>query len=261
MDIFFLQLAIIFLPGLVWERIDAQFAQKRVPTQFDVLRRTFVFGVVAYIVTYGICRFLGFPFELFEPKKDSTFLGETAVREIFIATFVAFSCSIVWLYFVNFKILMRFMKRIRATKRYGDEDVWDFTFNAHDRNVEYVHLRDFDKEIVYAGWVERFSDTEKVRELVLHDVKVYDFEGNELFATPRARWTILTSNFRLNPREAKIGQESRRLHNAGTRTRGAQCAHLAGYNAPADACSDKLETGKSASAPNRQNKIGGRRLS
>jgi len=203
MDIFFLQLAIIFLPGLVWERIDAQFAQKRVPTQFDVLRRTFVFGVVAYIVTYGICRLLGFPFELFEPKKDSTFLGETAVREIFIATFVAFSCSIVWLYFVNFKILMRFMKRIRATKRYGDEDVWDFTFNAHDRNVEYVHLRDFDKEIVYAGWVERFSDTEKVRELVLHDVKVYDFEGNELFATPRARWTILTSNFRLNPREAK----------------------------------------------------------
>ncbi|MGO8847702.1 MAG: DUF6338 family protein [Methylocella sp.] len=185
MDIFFLQLAIIFLPGLVWERIDAQFAQKRVPTQFDVLRRTFVFGVVAYIVTYGICRLLGFPFELFEPKKDSTFLGETAVREIFIATFVAFSCSIVWLYFVNFKILMRFMKRIRATKRYGDEDVWDFTFNAHDRNVEYVHLRDFDKEIVYAGWVERFSDTEKVRELVLHDVKVYDFEGNELFATPR----------------------------------------------------------------------------
>lgn len=77
------------------------------------------------------------------------------------------------------------MKCIGATKRYGDEDVWDFTFNAHDRNVEYVHLRDFDKKIVYAGWVERFSDTEKVRELVLRDVEVFDFESNELFATPR----------------------------------------------------------------------------
>ena len=42
MDIFFLQLASIFLRGLIWERIDAQFAQKRLPTQFDVLRRTFV---------------------------------------------------------------------------------------------------------------------------------------------------------------------------------------------------------------------------
>ena len=80
---------------------------------------------------------------------------------------------------------MRFMQRIRATKRYGDEDVWDFTFNDHDRNVEYVNLRDFDKKIVYAGWVERFSDTDKVRELVLRDVNVYDFEGNELFSTPR----------------------------------------------------------------------------
>lgn len=77
------------------------------------------------------------------------------------------------------------MQLIRATKRYGDEDVWDFTFNARDRTVEFVHLRDFDKKIVYAGWVELFSATEKVRELVLHDVKVFDFEGNELFATPR----------------------------------------------------------------------------
>jgi len=73
MDIFFLQLAIIFLPGLVWERIDAQFAQKRVPTQFDVLRRTFVFGVVAYIVTYGICRLLGFPFELLNQRRTQLF--------------------------------------------------------------------------------------------------------------------------------------------------------------------------------------------
>lgn len=96
MDIFFLQLAIIFLPGLIWERIDAQFAQKRIPTQFDVLRRTFVFGLVAYIATYAAYRLLGFPFELFEPKKDAAFLGETAVREIFVTTFAAFLCSIVW---------------------------------------------------------------------------------------------------------------------------------------------------------------------
>ncbi len=77
------------------------------------------------------------------------------------------------------------MQLIRATKRYGDEDVWDFTFNAHDRNVEYVHLRDFNKKIVYAGCVAQYTITETVLELVLHDVKVFDFEGNELFATPR----------------------------------------------------------------------------
>ena len=185
MDIFFLQLAIIFLPGLVWERIDAQFGQKRLPTQFDILRRTFVFGLASYVVTYGLYRICGLSFEFVEPKKDAAFLGTAAFIEIFVTIGVALACSILWLYFVNFKLLMRFMQRIRATKRYCDEDVWDFTFNAHDRNVEYVNLRDFDKKIVYAGWVERFSDTDKVRELVLRDVNVYDFEGNELFSTPR----------------------------------------------------------------------------
>lgn len=185
MDIFFLQLAIIFLPGPIWERIDAQFLQKRVPTQFDVLRRTFVFGLVSYLVTYGIDRLFGLPFAFVEPKKDETFLGAAAFNEILATTFVAFPCSILWLYFVKFNLLTRFVHVIGATKRFGDEDVWDFTFNARDRNVEYVHVRDFDKKIVYAAWVELFSDTEKVRELVLLDVKVYDFEGNELFSTPR----------------------------------------------------------------------------
>jgi hypothetical protein len=71
------------------------------------------------------------------------------------------------------------------SKQYGDENVWDFTFNARDKNVEYVHLRDFDKKVVYAGWVELFSGTEKVRELVLHDVEVFDFDGKQLFASPR----------------------------------------------------------------------------
>jgi hypothetical protein len=185
MDIFLLQLAIIFLPGLIWERVDAQFLQKRVPAQFDVLRRTFVFGLVSYLATYGIYRLIGVPFELFEPKNDATFLGEPAFIEIIVTTFVAFCCSILWLYFVKFNLLTRFVQLIGATKRFGDEDVWDFTFNARDRNVEYVHVRDFDKKIVYAGWVDLFSDTEKVRELVLYEVKVFDFEGTELFAAPR----------------------------------------------------------------------------
>jgi hypothetical protein len=54
-----------------------------------------------------------------------------------------------------------------------------------DKNVEYVHLRDFGKKIVYAGWVELFSGTDKVRELVHHDVEVFDFDGNQLISAPR----------------------------------------------------------------------------
>jgi hypothetical protein len=75
---------------------------------------------------------------------------------------------------------------IGATKRYGDEDVWDYTFNAHASiaSVEYIHFRDFEKELIYGGWVATFSETEKLRELVLQDVEVYNFDGQALYSVP-----------------------------------------------------------------------------
>lgn len=185
MDIFFFQLAIIFLPGLIWERVDTQFLQKRVPTQFDVLRRTFVFGLVSYLVTFAIADLAGLRFEFVKPSKDELFLGASAVNQVIVTTVAAFICSILWMYAVKLDLLTKLIHLIGASKQFGDEDVWDYTFNARDKNVEYVHVRDFDKKIVYAGWVELFSGTDKVRELVLHDVEVFDFSGNLLFPAPR----------------------------------------------------------------------------
>jgi hypothetical protein len=92
---------------------------------------------------------------------------------------------VLWLYASTYKLLTQLLQQIKATKRYGDEDVWDYTFNSGRPDVEYVHVRDFDKKITYAGWVEAFSESEKQRELRLRDVLVYDFEGKVLFETPR----------------------------------------------------------------------------
>lgn len=52
MDIFFFQFIIIFIPGIIWERMDAQFGPSKVLQQWDILRRTFVFGLAAYVVTF-----------------------------------------------------------------------------------------------------------------------------------------------------------------------------------------------------------------
>jgi hypothetical protein len=185
MDLFFLQLIVIFVPGIIWERIDAEYGRSRATAQWDILRRTFVFGLASYLITYLVLWCLGSNFKLFDFKKDATFLDAAAFREIAYASGVALICSIFWLYITNQKIITRVLQRIGATKRYGDEDIWDFVFNSGRAEVEYVHLRDFDKKITYAGWVESWSESEKQRELVLKDVQVFDFEGNMLFETPR----------------------------------------------------------------------------
>jgi hypothetical protein len=189
-DIFFLQLIIIFIPGLIWERIDSQYGRSRATQQWDILRRTFVFGLAAYVITFGLfwcisLKYDGWAFKFFDVKPGVTFLDTDSVKEIAIASCVSLVSSIVWLYATNKKWLTRLLQKIGATKRFGDEDIWEFMFNSDRPEVEYVHVRDFDKKLAYAGWVESWSESEKQRELVLRDVRVSDFDGNQLFETPR----------------------------------------------------------------------------
>jgi hypothetical protein len=190
MDLFFLQLVVVFVPGIIWERIDAQYGRERATQQWDILRRTFVFGLAAYLVTFAVLAvasrwFPALAFKLFEFRKDGTFLDEVAFKQISIASAVAIVCAIVWLYLTNYKWPHKFLRAIGATKRYGDEDVWEYMFNSGRPEVEYVHVRDFDKKLAYAGWIEVWSESEKQRELVLREVIVYDFDGRALFETPR----------------------------------------------------------------------------
>ena len=46
-------------------------------------------------------------------------------------------------------------------------------------DTEYVHVRDFDKGVTYTGWVRAFSETEKLRELLLVDVILYHRDDGE----------------------------------------------------------------------------------
>jgi Family of unknown function (DUF6338) len=182
---FFFQMAIIFLPGLVWERIVSKYGLKKSPTQFDIALRTFTFGLTAYAVTFIIYATIGFDFYIPEIKKDSTFIADRKyVGEFIVALLVAFVGSILWLYAYNRKLLGRLLRKIGATKKYGDEDVWDYVFNSADPRAEYVYVRDYKNNKVFSGWVAAFSETDEVRELLLRDVQVYNLDGVLLYDVP-----------------------------------------------------------------------------
>jgi hypothetical protein len=130
-DIFFFQLVIIFIPGIIWERVDAQYGPSCKFQQWDMVRRTFVFGLAAYLITYclyWLASFwiVGLNFHVFHFRKDDEFLDAGSVRLIFSASLVSLLCAILWLYASTYKVITRVLQRIKATKRYGDEDVWDY---------------------------------------------------------------------------------------------------------------------------------------
>ncbi len=186
LNLFVAQIAVLFLPGIIWARIDMRYAAKEKRSDLDFFIATFIFGLVAYSLTFVGYAAAGRTFRVvdFKAVGDTSVLTSQVCWEILIATAVGFVLAILWVYASTWKILTKFLQFIRATKRYGDEDVWDFTFNSAGTHTRFVNVRDFDKKIVYTGRVNAFSESEKLRELTLYDVEVYDFDANFMYAVP-----------------------------------------------------------------------------
>jgi Family of unknown function (DUF6338) len=185
MDLFVLQLALIFLPGIIWANIDASYGHKGKPTQFDLVLRSFLFGVASYVVVFLIYNWLGRDFGILQINSNES-IDITLWDEVVSAIVAASILALIWLYGSTHKVLTRFLHFISATNTYGPEDVWDYMLNARDAAVEYVHVRDFSTGLTFAGWVSTFSESGRLRELVLRDVIVTDLQsGKELYSTPR----------------------------------------------------------------------------
>lgn len=182
----FFELALIFMPGFIWMKIHTRYGAKGEVTQFDMILNAFIFGVFSYAILDGIYAIIGAKLQIFEIDTEAKKLIQPAIfTEILYAIGIAIVASILTLYAENYKLATRFVQRIGASKRYGDEDVWDFVFNSSSKSVDYVFVRDFEQRVVYAGYVNLFSEAGQVRELVLSTVTVYDFEGVEMYQMPR----------------------------------------------------------------------------
>jgi hypothetical protein len=185
-DLLILQLAVLFLPGIIWARLDANYAAKVKPSEIEFFVRAFLFGITIYAVEFLLFALLGWPFIMVNLTEVSTkeVVTKDVVHEIVWGVGIGIVLSVLWIYASTYKLVTIVLQAIKATKKYGDEDVWDFTFNSGKAAVEYIHFRDFANGYVYSGWVNTFSETDKLRELVLRDVVVSDFDGTELFKLP-----------------------------------------------------------------------------
>ena len=187
MDLSFtvLQLTLVFLPGIVWALVDLRFGARREFSQFAFTLNVLLFGFISYSIMAAFGHVIGLAISVPVISADAKTLDMTPLFwQIGLAMLVALLCSFAWVAASTHKLLSRFLRWIKVTKRYGDEDVWDFVFNSGDPMSEYVNVRDFEKKIVYSGYVSGFSESGKLRELILRDVQVYDLDGQLLYPMP-----------------------------------------------------------------------------
>ena len=185
MDLALAQLALVFMLGIIWANIDVKYGAGQKPQQSMFVIRAFMFGMATYATLYMIYLICEKPFGYEALIEEPRWLNFYELKdEIAWSIPLSLVLSTIWLWIVRFRLLKRFLHRIGATRRYGDEDVWSYTFNLGDANVEYVHFRDVESGFVFAGWVNAYSQSEDLRELLLSDVILYDEEGNEISRPP-----------------------------------------------------------------------------
>jgi hypothetical protein len=191
---FVFQLAVVFVPGLIWSSIvDRLCTKARARSEFSAVIRAFGFGVATYFVYflgyYAIIRFWSgaWPTRL-DGITAPPGAGELRIlrpEDILFATVLATVLAVLWAAASNRKVFMRLMQRLGVTRRFGDEGVWEFTFNMGTASVEYVNVRDFENGVVYAGFVKAFSEGGEFREILLDRVRVSDMDsGTHLFEMP-----------------------------------------------------------------------------
>lgn len=176
-DILFIQLAVMLLPGLIWTQLVSTYAMKEQLRTLEFLIRAFIFGVLTYLAVYFSYTILGMEFsspQLGEPLPKNVDFAD----EILWSSIAAVIFAIGWIYGSTHRWMIRILNRFNVSPTHGKQDLWDLTFSDPGEGVEYVHVRDLEKGITYAGWVRGYSETGRLRELLLVDVKIWISEDD-----------------------------------------------------------------------------------
>ena len=189
MNVSSLLIRIIFLivPGIITSRLYRKFKGPRGQKDWEYFFEISVFSIVDYSVYWafveglnstGCFKFNVTVFQAFFDEKIPISWDEIIVASL-IGIFVAFVAGFVY----RRKLVNKIARKVGATTRYGDEDVWDFLFNSDE--VQWIFVRDHKLDLVYFGRVLAYSDTEKEREILLQEVSVYENPtGAHLYDTP-----------------------------------------------------------------------------
>jgi hypothetical protein len=172
-----LKLIILLAPGAIASIIFEKLTIHKKWNSFQFVANSILFGGVSYLLAQFIfskfgkdASFVNFWSNL--PTKQIPF--EAVIKAIIASVLIGFICAGL----DNYKIINRIGKFFKLTTKYGDENLYSYFLNAD--NVNEVYFRDIGNNITYHGMINSYSETNEFKEIVLRDVKVYDYASSEL---------------------------------------------------------------------------------
>ncbi len=173
-----IKLIIVLIPGAISSIIFEKLSEQHIKWgSFKFITNSILFGVVSYAFTSVISCIIGIE-QQSKNFWENLYTADIEFRFTIVTSFVSILTGYVFAKIDNYKLVNKVAQQINVSKKYGDENLISYFLNAKDVNEVYVRIPAIN--ITYHGMINSFSANKDTIELVLRDVKVYDYESSKL---------------------------------------------------------------------------------
>ena len=185
---FVVKIILLFLPGVI-----AFLIIERITIHKEIkIHRLIIYSLLLGFICYSIFNLIMMIIKNNVNYRCSFFISLTEnniqsldLIEIFYVALISIFVGYISSYLINYKILHKIAYIIKASKKFGDIDVWSYIMNSSNEEIEWVVVRDIENDLIYEGWVNAFSDGNDRNELFLRYVIVFrNSTGKKLYEVP-----------------------------------------------------------------------------
>ncbi len=166
------RLIIILFPGIISTLIYKKLVIKKKWESIDYGLNTLLYGIIAYLFLQAIfyCRQKG-DLVIWQRLQDNQIVP---YEEVLWASSISVFVGLFGAMIENKNFINKLGTAICITAKYGENNLF-YNFLSRNEVVE-VHVKDPLNNLIYTGYLKYFSEDEDVREIVLEDVDLYEYE-------------------------------------------------------------------------------------
>lgn len=174
-----IRVAFLVLPGILGSKLYRKLRGRTRKKTWEDFTEILLFATCSYLLLGLVLRrSLGILDPLLDENKP------IITTEVLWACVISFFVAFIAAYTHQYGLLNWLGYKLKATRRFGDEDLW--TKFLADRRLVWCYVRDHKLNLVYYGCVRAYSESDEQRELILGQVTVYkNADGQLLYGAPR----------------------------------------------------------------------------
>jgi hypothetical protein len=172
-----LKLILLLIPGAIASIIFEKLTIHKKWSPFQFVANSILFGCASYLLAQLISS------TLFSSNALSALWQNLPAKEIPYKVILEgiVSAPFIGLGFTLLdyqRVINKIGRFLRVSNKYGDLNLYTHFLNSPD--VKEIYVRDIQSNITYHGKLHSYSETDDVKEILLYDVDIYEYETNTL---------------------------------------------------------------------------------